>query len=84
MTLEEIRELIQLVSETGVAELEVQRGENRVRIRLSFGHEAQHSASAFHQAESQGMEAPVRLLQIKRRASGSSQLRLSRIRRCCS
>jgi acetyl-CoA carboxylase biotin carboxyl carrier protein len=53
MTLEEIRDLIQLVSETGVAELEVQRGENRVRIRLSFGHEAQHSASAFHVAEPQ-------------------------------
>jgi acetyl-CoA carboxylase biotin carboxyl carrier protein len=33
VTLDEIRELIQLVSETGVAELEVQRGENRVRIR---------------------------------------------------
>jgi acetyl-CoA carboxylase biotin carboxyl carrier protein len=33
VTLNEIRELIQLVSETGVAELEVQRGENRVRIR---------------------------------------------------
>jgi acetyl-CoA carboxylase biotin carboxyl carrier protein len=36
VTIEEIRELIQLVSETGVAELEVQRGENRVRIRRSF------------------------------------------------
>ncbi len=33
MTNEEIRELIQLVTDTGVAELEVQRGENRVRIR---------------------------------------------------
>jgi acetyl-CoA carboxylase biotin carboxyl carrier protein len=33
MTNEEIRELIQLVMDTGVAELEVQRGENRVRIR---------------------------------------------------
>jgi len=32
MTVEEIRELIQLANETGVAELEVQRGENRVRI----------------------------------------------------
>ena len=40
MTLEEIRELIQLVSDTGVAELEVQRGENRVRIRRSFPTEA--------------------------------------------
>jgi acetyl-CoA carboxylase biotin carboxyl carrier protein len=39
MTIEEIRELIQLVSETGVAELEVQRGENRVRIRRSFASE---------------------------------------------
>jgi acetyl-CoA carboxylase biotin carboxyl carrier protein len=33
MTLEEIRELIHLATETGVAELEVQRGEDRVRIR---------------------------------------------------
>jgi acetyl-CoA carboxylase biotin carboxyl carrier protein len=40
MTIEEIRELIQLVSDTGIAELEVQRGENRVRIRRSFGAEA--------------------------------------------
>jgi acetyl-CoA carboxylase biotin carboxyl carrier protein len=39
MTLEEIRELIRLVSETGVAELEVQRGENRVRIRQGTGSE---------------------------------------------
>jgi acetyl-CoA carboxylase biotin carboxyl carrier protein len=39
MTIEEIRELIQLVTDTGVAELEVQRGENRVRIRRSFGSE---------------------------------------------
>ena len=39
MTLDEIRELIQLVAETGVAELEVQRGENRVRIRRTFGGE---------------------------------------------
>ncbi len=33
MTIEEIRELIALANESGVAELEVQRGENRVRIR---------------------------------------------------
>ncbi len=33
MTVDEIRELIQLATETGVAELEVQRGDNRVRIR---------------------------------------------------
>jgi acetyl-CoA carboxylase biotin carboxyl carrier protein len=35
MTTDEIRELIQLVTETGVAELEVQRGENRVRISVA-------------------------------------------------
>src|ERR1039458_3097556 len=33
MTIEEIRELINLASETRIAELEVQRGDNRVRIR---------------------------------------------------
>ena len=33
MTIEEIRELIQVVNESGIAELEVQRGDNRVRIR---------------------------------------------------
>src|SRR3981081_2666069 len=35
MTTEEIKELIQVVNESGIAELEVQRGENRVRIRRS-------------------------------------------------
>jgi acetyl-CoA carboxylase biotin carboxyl carrier protein len=35
MTLDEIRELIKVVTETGIAELEVQRGEDRVRIRRS-------------------------------------------------
>jgi len=33
MTVDEIRELINLAAETGIAELEVQRVENRVRIR---------------------------------------------------
>ncbi len=37
MDINEISELIQLAKETGVAELEVQRGENRVRIRLVAG-----------------------------------------------
>jgi acetyl-CoA carboxylase biotin carboxyl carrier protein len=48
VTIEEIRELIQLVSETGIAELEVQRGENRVRIRRSFAGEV-HEFSAPNQ-----------------------------------
>lgn len=33
MTIDEIRELIHVLQETGIAELEVQRGDNRVRIR---------------------------------------------------
>src|ERR1017187_10532320 len=33
MTVDEIRELINLAAETGIAELEGQRGDNRVRIR---------------------------------------------------
>ena len=41
VTIDEIRELIQLVTETGVAELEVQRGENRVRIRRAFAGDVQ-------------------------------------------
>ncbi len=40
MSNEEIQKLIQLAVESGVAELEVQRGENRVRIRLAhFAHD---------------------------------------------
>ncbi|MDQ2711082.1 MAG: acetyl-CoA carboxylase biotin carboxyl carrier protein [Acidobacteriota bacterium] len=33
MTIDEIRKLIEVVRETGISELEVQQGENRVRIR---------------------------------------------------
>ena len=40
MSIDEIRELIQLVTDTGISELEVQRGDNRVRIRKSFGADA--------------------------------------------
>jgi acetyl-CoA carboxylase biotin carboxyl carrier protein len=36
MTVDEIRELINLAADSGIAELEVQRGDNRVRIRRSL------------------------------------------------
>ena len=36
MSNDEIRELIQMVLDSGVAEIEVQRGENRVRIRRAL------------------------------------------------
>src|SRR5208283_6080150 len=41
MKIDEIRELIELVHETGISELEVQRGENRVRIRSGVNATAQ-------------------------------------------
>jgi len=37
MTLEEIKQLIDLANETGIAELELERGGNRVRIRRAVG-----------------------------------------------
>jgi acetyl-CoA carboxylase biotin carboxyl carrier protein len=41
MTLDEIRELIKTVCDTGIAELEVQRGDNRVWIKRAGGGAAQ-------------------------------------------
>jgi len=41
MTIEEIKELIHVVNESGIAELEVSRGDNRVRIRRSNAPAAQ-------------------------------------------
>ena len=40
MTNDEIKELLQLFNESGVGELEVQRGDDRLRIRAA-GHEQQ-------------------------------------------
>ena len=41
MTVDDIKELIRVVNDTGIAELEVQRGENRVRIRRATAPAAQ-------------------------------------------
>jgi acetyl-CoA carboxylase biotin carboxyl carrier protein len=60
MTLEEIRELIQLVAETGVAELEVQRGDNRVRIRLSSAMEQQPAQVATYHTPGPSAAAPAK------------------------
>jgi len=38
MTIDEIKELIQIVKDTGIAELEVRRGENSVRVRGAIAH----------------------------------------------
>jgi acetyl-CoA carboxylase biotin carboxyl carrier protein len=50
MTVEEIRELIQLVSETGIAELEVQRGNDRVLIKGAGAPQAAMHAPMFYPA----------------------------------
>jgi len=59
MTLDEIRELIKLVAETKVAELEVQKGDDRVRIRLSLPAELYNSAPIYHPVP-MGSPAPAR------------------------
>jgi acetyl-CoA carboxylase biotin carboxyl carrier protein len=66
MSNDEIRELVQLVIESGVAEIEVQRGENRVRIRRTVGHkhEVSYQPSMMGPAatpitEASGQSAPV-------------------------
>jgi acetyl-CoA carboxylase biotin carboxyl carrier protein len=38
MTIDEIKELIQIVKDTGIAELEVRRGENSVRVRSAVSY----------------------------------------------
>ena len=62
MTVDEIRELIALASETGVAELEVQRGDNRVRIRKSFGVETNVFPQAANTAPAPPPAAPAAVL----------------------
>jgi acetyl-CoA carboxylase biotin carboxyl carrier protein len=56
MTIDEIKELIQVVRETGIAELEVQRGENRVRIRGTMG---QHEVATYVAGPQPGSFATV-------------------------
>jgi len=59
MTIDEIRELIQLACETGIAELEVQRGDNRVRIRRAgFAAPQEFVFSAPSSAPAAGAPAP--------------------------
>jgi acetyl-CoA carboxylase biotin carboxyl carrier protein len=47
MTIDEIKEFIRVVQETGIAELEYQKGDERVRVKMPSGvaHESVHLAS---------------------------------------
>ncbi len=63
MTVDEIRELINLAAETGIAELEVQRGDARVRIRrAAFATAPQEIVIAPQQASVAAPAAPVATL----------------------
>src|SRR6185312_10991273 len=57
MTIDEIKELIRVVHETGIAELEVQRGDNRVRIR-SGAHALDHTITIAPDAASGAFAVP--------------------------
>jgi acetyl-CoA carboxylase biotin carboxyl carrier protein len=60
MTVDEIRELINLATETGIDELEVQRGDNRVRIRRSIaGHREVVLAQAAAPTKAEAPPAPA-------------------------
>ena len=59
MTIEEIKQLIQIFNESGVAELEVQRGENRVRIRKSAGIAQEFYVPAMSHAPMYATGAPM-------------------------
>jgi acetyl-CoA carboxylase biotin carboxyl carrier protein len=63
VNIDEIRELIALANESGVAELEVQRGENRVRIRRAGFASQQEivvaSATAMPAAAAPSISAPA-------------------------
>jgi len=60
MTNEEIRELLALFNDSGVAEMEVQRGENRVRFRRGIlNHEFALPSAPLMQAPPVAMAHPV-------------------------
>ncbi|MEO8050247.1 MAG: acetyl-CoA carboxylase biotin carboxyl carrier protein [Acidobacteriota bacterium] len=61
MTNQEIKELLQIFDESGVAEMEVQRGENRLRLRRALtSHElTSHSAPTAAHAHAAAPLAPT-------------------------
>ena len=59
MTIEEIRQLIDLANESGIAELEVERGGNRVRIRRVLGAPGQPQEIVLHSAYPTPTAAPA-------------------------
>ncbi len=59
MTLEEIKQLIDLANESGIAELEVERGGNRVRIRRTASNMSQPQELVLHPGLGMQQAAPT-------------------------
>lgn len=59
MNIEEIKELIRVVNESGIAELELQRGDNRVRIRRSAAASSQEFVLPTAVPVAVGVSAPA-------------------------
>jgi acetyl-CoA carboxylase biotin carboxyl carrier protein len=59
MTIDEIKELIRVVNDTGIAELEVTRGDDRVRIRRSDAASQEYVLSGAPAAVSTQMHVPA-------------------------
>jgi acetyl-CoA carboxylase biotin carboxyl carrier protein len=58
MTIDEIKELLEVFNASGVGELEVQRGEDRIRIRKA-GQTVEYAVAAAPAAPVQTIEAPA-------------------------
>ena len=56
MDIRKVKKLIELVQESGIAELEIKEGEESVRIRLS---EPEHAAAHLIHAPARAMHAPM-------------------------
>jgi acetyl-CoA carboxylase biotin carboxyl carrier protein len=74
MTIEEIRELIQVVNESGIAELEVQRGDNRVRIRRTSGRQVGFAPIEAQAAAGAPAPAPTPLQAAQPAAQAESEM----------
>ncbi|MDX2266967.1 MAG: acetyl-CoA carboxylase biotin carboxyl carrier protein [Bryobacter sp.] len=59
MTFDEIKELIRLVNESGIAELELERGDARVRIQRTGTETIREVLSGAHMAAPAAVAAPV-------------------------
>jgi acetyl-CoA carboxylase biotin carboxyl carrier protein len=78
MTIDQIRELIRLATETGIAELEVQHGDDRVRIRRAGSAEPQEVAFASRPPAAPAAPGPAEPRQEPEAAPAARELKLQK------